>query len=151
MKQYILILLLSTVTLHSQAQSLMTIQTDTLHSSEFGTQRSFRIALPSDRSNATPYNVIYVLDADYVFDILASTAIYLQTYDYIPPTAVVAVDYATQGSRADIGFSLTNLELNETGDRFYRYLNDELIPHINATLPTSGFNTLIGHSYTATY
>lgn len=152
MKQCLIIvitLLISAIELKSQ--NLMMSYADTLHSITYEEERSFRIALPSSYGKELKFNVIYVLDADYLFDVVAANAIYLQTYDYIPPTAVVAVDYAIPGQRSDIGFNMTDLSLNQTGDNFYRYLNDEVIPHIGTIIPATGFNTLVGHSYTATY
>ena len=34
-------------------------------------------------------------------------------------------------------------------ETFYKILNDEIIPFVNANYPTSGFNVLIGHSNSA--
>ncbi len=103
--------------------------------------------MPSD----TKYNLVFVLDADYVFDVAAAAALYLQTFDYIPPTAVVAVDYFIPGRRSEVGFSPEHMKLNSSGEKFYRYLNDELLPAVCQKIPATGFNILVGHSYTATY
>lgn len=133
------------------AQTIMEIKKDTLYSEAYGQERPFRIAFPTDMPSDTEYNLLFVLDADYVFDIVASAAIYLQTFDYIPPTAVVAVDYSIPGLRDEVGFSMNTLGLNAAGIRFYNYLNDELLPYVSSNFNASGFNTLVGHSYTATY
>lgn len=133
------------------AQNFMETKQITINSDIYGTTRSFRLALPEGMPSDTKYNLIFVLDANYIFDIIASTALYLQTYDYIAPTAVVAVDYSTPGNRSDIGFSLGKITLNNTGEKFYDYINTEILSHIETLLPTTGFNTLIGHSYTASY
>ena len=97
------------------------------------------------------YNVVLVLDSDYTFDVIASTAVYLQTFDYIPPTAVIAVDYSTPGNRNDVGYDTYNNSLDSNGELFYNYVNSDLANEINRILPTSGFYTLAGHSYTASY
>ncbi len=133
------------------AQSNMEVRNETIYSEAFAQERSFRIAMPKNMQSDTKYNLLFVLDADYVFDVAAATAIYMQTFDYIPPTAVVAVDYAVPGRRAEIGFSPETMKLNASGEKFYRYLNDELLPTIYRKIPSSGFNTLVGHSHTATY
>ncbi len=133
------------------AQSIMEVKTDTIYSEAFNQVRSFRVALPKDMPSDTKYNILFVLDADYVFDVAAAAAIYLQTFDYIPPTAVVAVDYFIPGRRSEIGFSPESMKLNASGEKFYHYLNDELLPAVCQKIPATGFNALVGHSYTATY
>ena len=109
------------------------------------------MALPASTYQDVKYNLLFVLDADYTFDVIASTAIYLQTFDYIPPTAVVAVDYSSPGNRNDVGYNISDNSLDANGKLFYDYVNTELAEEISRIIPTSGFNTLIGHSYTASY
>lgn len=109
------------------------------------------MALPTSTYQNVKYNLLFVLDADYTFDVIASTAIYLQTFDYIPPTAVVAVDYSSPGNRNDVGYNISDNSLDANGKLFYDYVNTELAEEISRIIPTSGFNTLIGHSYTASY
>ncbi len=133
------------------AQSLMEVKSDTLYSEALSQVRSFRIAWSKDMPSDTKYNIVFVLDADYVFDVAAATAIYLQTFDYLPPTAVVAVDYSIPGLRSEIGFSTESMKLNSSGEKFYRYLNDELLPAVCQRIPATGFHILVGHSYTASY
>ncbi len=133
------------------AQNIMEIKNDTLHSATYGCMRHFRVAMPTGMPSDTKYNLLFVLDADYAFDVVAAAAIYLQTFDCIPPTAVIAVDYTKPGRRSDVGFSTEQMSLNASGAKFYNYLNDELLPAVCRKIPASGFNTLVGHSYTATY
>jgi len=133
------------------SQNIMKIEQHSFKSSIYHEKRSFRIALPVSADPNVKYNILFVLDADYTFDIIASTAIYLQTFDYIPPTAVVAIDYSTPGNRNDVGYDLSNNTLDSSGELFYKYINCDLAKEINKILPTSGFNSLVGHSYTASY
>lgn len=133
------------------SQNIMTVEEHSFKSSTYHDTRSFRVALPTSTTQNIKYNIILVLDADYIFDVIASTAIYLQTFDYIPPTAVVAIDYSSPGNRNDIGYDMQNNSLNSSGKLFYNYINTDLINEISKILPMSGFNTIIGHSYTASY
>ena len=133
------------------AQNIMKVEHHSFKSSTYHDTRSFRIALPTFAYPDTKYNVLLVLDADYMFDVIASSAIYLQTFDYIPPTAVVAVDYSSPGNRNDVGYDIISNSLNESGELFYKYINTDLENEIKRLIPTSGFNTLVGHSYTASY
>lgn len=133
------------------AQNIMKVEHHSFKSPTYHDTRSFRIALPTFAYPDTKYNVLLVLDADYMFDVIASCAIYLQTFDYIPPTAVVAVDYSSPGNRNDVGYDILNNSLNQSGELFYKYMNADLENEIKRLIPTSGFNTLVGHSYTASY
>ncbi len=58
------------------AQSNMEVRNETIYSEAFAQERSFRIAMPKNMQSDTKYNLLFVLDADYVFDVAAATAIY---------------------------------------------------------------------------
>ena len=133
------------------SQNIMKVEQHSFKSKIYNGTRSFRVALPTSTYQNVKYNLLFVLDADYTFDVIASTAIYLQTFDYIPPTAVVAVDYSSPGNRNDVGYNISDNSLDANGKLFYDYVNTELAEEISRIIPTSGFNTLIGHSYTASY
>ena len=133
------------------SQNIMKVEQHSFKSKIYNGTRSFRVALPTSTYQNVKYNLLFVLDADYTFDVIASTAIYLQTFDYIPPTAVVAVDYSSPGNRNDVGYNISDNSLDANGKLFYDYVNTELAEEISWIIPTSGFNTLIGHSYTASY
>lgn len=135
----------------AMSQNIMKVEQHSFKSKIYNATRSFRVALPASTYQNVKYNLLFVLDADYTFDVIASTAIYLQTFDYIPPTAVVAVDYSSPGNRNDVGYNISDNGLDANGKLFYDYVNTELAEEINRIIPTSGFNTLIGHSYTASY
>ena len=133
------------------SQNIMKVEQHSFKSKIYNATRSFRVALPASTYQDVKYNLLFVLDADYTFDVIASTAIYLQTFDHIPPTAVVAVDYSSPGNRNDVGYNISDNSLDANGKLFYDYVNTELAEEIIRIIPTSGFNTLIGHSYTASY
>ena len=135
----------------AMSQNIMKVEQHSFKSKIYNATRSFRVALPASTYQDVKYNLLFVLDADYTFDVIASTAIYLQTFDYIPPTAVVAVDYSSPGNRNDVGYNISDNSLDANGKLFYDYVNTELAEEISRIIPTSGFNTLIGHSYTASY
>lgn len=135
----------------AMSQNIMKVEQHSFKSKIYNATRSFRVTLPASTYQDVKYNLLFVLDADYTFDVIASTAIYLQTFDYIPPTAVVAVDYSSPGNRNDVGYNISDNSLDANGKLFYDYVNTELAEEISRIIPTSGFNTLIGHSYTASY
>lgn len=151
MKNILLYVLCSLICNTAISQNIMNVEQHSFKSTTYKETRSFRIAVPASAYPNVKYNILFVLDADYAFDLIASTAIYLQTFEYIPPTAVVAVDYSTPGNRNDVGYDLSNNSLDSSGELFYNYINTDLAREINRILPTSGFYTLVGHSYTASY
>ena len=151
MKKILLYALCSLICSTAISQNIMKVEQHSFKSTTYKETRSFRIAVPASAYPNVKYNILFVLDADYAFDLIASTAIYLQTFEYIPPTAVVAVDYSTPGNRNDVGYDLSNNSLDSSGKLFYNYINTDLAREINRILPTSGFYTLVGHSYTASY
>lgn len=151
MKKILLYVLCSLICNTAISQNIMNVEHHSFKSTTYKETRSFRIAVPASAYPNVKYNILFVLDADYAFDLIASTAIYLQTFEYIPPTAVVAVDYSTPGNRNDVGYDLSSNSLDSSGELFYNYINTDLAREINRILPTSGFYTLVGHSYTASY
>lgn len=142
-----ILLILISVACLAKAQSLMHV-TQLSNASGY---KDVRIALPVDCPSDAKYNTIYVLDADYMFDLAVAVTGYLQYNEMIPPTAVVAIDYTKPEKRIDLGFNINSLSLTKNGEQFYRYINDCLIPIVDKAFPTSGFRAIIGHSYTATY
>ena len=151
MKKILLYVLCSLICNTAISQNIMNVEQHSFKSTTYKETRSFRVALPASAYPNVKYNILFVLDADYTFDLIASTAIYLQTFEYIPPTAVVAIDYSTPGNRNDVGYDLSNNSLDSSGELFYNYINTDLAREISKILPTSGFYTLVGHSYTASY
>ena len=151
MNKILLYVLCSLICNTAISQNIMNVEHHSFKSTTYKETRSFRIAVPASAYPNVKYNILFVLDSDYAFDLIASTAIYLQTFEYIPPTAVVAIDYSTPGNRNDVGYDLSNNSLDSSGELFYNYINTDLAREISKILPTSGFNTLVGHSYTASY
>lgn len=100
------------------SQNIMKVEQHSFKSKIYNGTRSFRVALPTSTYQNVKYNLLFVLDADYTFDVIASTAIYLQTFDYIPPTAVVAVDYPSPGNRNDEDTIHPTTVLTQTGNFF---------------------------------
>ena len=151
MKKILLYVLCSLICNTAISQNIMNVEHHSFKSTTYKETRSFRIAVPASAYPNVKYNILFVLDADYAFDLIASTAIYLQTFEYIPPTAVVAVDYSNPVNLNDVGYDLSSNSLDSSGELFYNYINTDLAREINRILPTSGFYTLVGHSYTASY
>ena len=99
-------------------------------------------------SNANSYPVLYVLDGDIAFGMAASIARYLQIGENIPELIVVGIGYGSLNKSA-AKKRRRDYRPTETGgaENFLKFLNEELIPYIEANYRTnSGDRTINGYS-----
>jgi uncharacterized protein len=129
-----------------------TVEKHVLKSAELGEEREVWVGLPPGyASGRDRYQVLYVLDADGLFQPATAYAYYLPLGGSMPPVIVVGVRSkstadrtrnftppATEGSTARPG----------TGgaDRFLAFLTKELRPLVDRQYRTQPFATLAGHS-----
>jgi predicted alpha/beta superfamily hydrolase len=113
--------------------------------------RLIKIWTPKDYSKDKKYTVVYTLDAHSLFDITCSDVNYLSNKNVgaIPNTIVVGVFFKDKNE--DMGIVWEEGTLNKGGQAFQKMLNKELVSHIDENYPTTGFNTIIGHSKSSTY
>ncbi len=130
------------------AQSIDSFQ---LKSAFIKDSRLIKVWTPKDYSKDKKYTVVYTLDASLIFDITCSDVNYLSSKDVgaIPNTIVVGVFFKDRNE--DMGIMWEASTLNEKGQSFQKMLNEELVPYIDKNYPTTGFNTIIGHSNSSTY
>lgn len=166
MQRIALLLLLST-TLLSTAKS----QTDTcvfpfakhrISSSHLQQQRDFWVSLPLHYADTNTYGVIYVLDAEWRFDLVRNIEFDYSANQKIDKHIIVGIphiDWEYQRG-IDLSFSQSRMEYDGEavdstwynagnsggGMKFYQYLTEELMPAVEAMYATNGDNTLIGHS-----
>ena len=99
-------------------------------------------------SNANSYPVLYVLDGDIAFGMAASIARYLQIGENIPELIVVGIGYGSL-TKSAAKKRRRDYRPTETGgaENFLKFLNEELIPYIEANYRTnSGDRTINGYS-----
>lgn len=137
--------------------------THTLFSSTLGEERNYWVSLPLRYTDTIAYPVIYVLDAEWRFDLVKHIAFDLGMHNKIEPSIIVGiphVDYAHKRI-VDLTFgpSCTDYDgrpidstwynENNSGGAldFYRYLTTELIPNVEEQYATNDHRTLIGHSF----
>lgn len=122
---------------------------DSVYSRNLDDHRVINIYLPDDYSNEEKYPVIYVLDADWMFKPTAFEAEILMDFDVIPKSIVVGIFHKNRND--DLGIDWNSAAFTESGEKFFLFLTEELIPKIDTTYSTSGFNSLVGHSNSASY
>ena len=126
-------------------------------------EREVWLALPANYDPQMAYPVLYVLDAEWQFDIARSLTKELAWTDQVPPHIVVGIPHIDYRHRfMDLTFSGTefnskgekdataadafNPETTGGGMNFYRYLTEEVMEFVNAKHRTNGFDVLVGHS-----
>ena len=127
---------------------------DSLYSEVLQEQRSLWIKYPkyfypeSDKH----YPVVYILDGETQLRALDAVCNYYEGH-FLPDMILVGISNANNRMR-----DLTTSEMKmrygwpvneETGgaENFTKFLEAELIPYIDSLLPTTGYRTLIGHSF----
>lgn len=134
-------------------------------SQALGEEREYWVGLPYlyDSSNADGYRVIYVLDAEWRFELIRQIVYDLGANKLIQPSIVVGIPHIDWKKKrgVDLTFSQSRTEYdgdsvdstyynatNSGGAQHFRtYLLDELIPAINAQYNSNGHETFIGHSF----
>lgn len=97
------------------------------------------------------YPVVYVLDGEYYFSFTAEAAALLGQNQLAPNSIVIGV--TTNNRQRDFSPAVDSdsgqpQDLATAGgaDNFLKYLNEELIPAVNAKYRTEPFRVIIGHS-----
>ncbi len=149
---------------HSQTVTCLNeVFSHTISSDPLGEDREIWVSLPMNYKKGESYPVLYVLDAEWRFDLVRSMAYDLSGNRKIPRHIVVGIPHIDMENKRgiDLTFSQSRIEYdgeavdstwynasNSGGaERFYHFLSDELIPLINKHYATNGNNILVGHSY----
>jgi len=165
MKPYILLLLLIVSTLlvnqniHAQSSEPQSEQfenqiIDSIYSKVLGENRDFWVKFPDNYSpnSDEKYAVIYLLDG---FSLKSTLEAVYDNYwgHYLPHMILVGVSNRTNRTR-DLTTSQIQMRRGsamdgQTGgaENFTKFIEQELIPHIDSKYPTIAYRTLIGHSY----
>lgn len=141
-KKAITFILAGFLLLPAFSQSEQEVQTFTKHSEILNEERELKIYLPADYSPDQVYPVIYITDAAWGNFKVAKgylDALSDPQYRVIPPSILVGIVHKKRNEEM-------NVFGEESGQKFMKYLFDEVVPNIDATFSTSGFNTMIGHS-----
>ncbi len=147
MKQllYFLIALLSIQTINSQ------VKYEELNSNILGETRQVKIQLPRGYEGSDKkYPIIFVLDADYLFEIVAGNVDYYSYWEDIPESIVVGVNQL-ETRDADCLYSEQNSLPMETGSKFFEFVGIELMPYIEGKYRTENFRVAVGHGETANF
>lgn len=122
---------------------------DSIYSTNIEDYRTIKVFLPKDYSENQKYPIIYTLDGEWMFEPTVFESKLLMDFDVIPKSIIVGVFHKNRNE--DLGINWKTGDFEKSSLNFYKFLNHELIPKINETYSSSGFNALIGHSNSATF
>ncbi|NVJ87252.1 MAG: hypothetical protein HWE15_13150 [Algoriphagus sp.] len=143
MYKTILLVLITCLTLDSASAQLSSRTTElTISSKILGDERKLKIHLPKNYSEEKSYPVIYTTDGGFdnyeiaqgYIDILS-----IPSADVLPPSILVGIIHNDRSNELRAFGSYK-------GRQFIQHIEQELVPFIDSTYSTSGFNTMIGHS-----
>lgn len=141
---------------------LPVVEIHAIESKVLDQQRHYWVALPENYADSKTYPVVYVLDAEWRFDLVRAILTSKSSIRNLPEHIIVGIPHVSPDQRSrDLTFGVTRirpdgLEMDSVrnhagntggGMTFFHYLNRELIPRINETYAANGHNILIGHSY----
>lgn len=150
----IFLCLITLQTVHSQNEEITGYTTDSLHSEALNESKEFWVQLPEtyNPNSSEKYPVIYILDG---FSLKNNLETVYNNYwgHYLPHMILVGISNKSNRTRdlttSQIKMRRGNEFDQDTGgaENFTKFIESELIPHIDKTYPTTSYRTLIGHSY----
>lgn len=120
----------------------------TLHSKILNQDRPYWICLPASyhaKGNRQKYPTLYVLDAEWNFYWVSEMMQFMEESRQVPEFIVVGVPNINREHDLTPTHN-TNDVSSGGGPLFERFLNEELVPEINAKYQTVSFRILMGHS-----
>ncbi|WP_395373678.1 alpha/beta hydrolase-fold protein [Marinicella sp. W31] len=130
------------------------IYTSTINSDILGEERTLFISVPAKyEENTHHYPVVYVLDADFLFDITRSITQLRAARNYMPESIIVGLPNTwRQRFQGAANWKLPNGQkfFNPPGNpkTFLKFIKQELIPHIEQNYRTNTHRSVIGLSPT---
>ena len=150
------IFLVSVFINNAGAQSVQKLS-DSLYSEILEEQRNLQIVLPANYKPgaADKYDVIYVLDGEWNTEMVSQIHQYTTNWRFIPQNIIVGINntYINGVNQRDRDLTPThndNQPISGKATNFVAFIKKELIPYINKKYPTTGDNTLFGHSHGGT-
>ena len=142
---------------------LSNTQVHKIHSKSNNQDYKLYINIPSSyfsNQKEKRYSTVYLLDADYSFALTKQVAEHLMDRDRVQEFIIVGIAYDgplkyklnrtrdyTPSMVLDGGYGPGFQKHSGGADKFYQFLNDELIPYISKKFPVNNDRAIVGHSY----
>lgn len=136
----------------SLSMSVAQIIFEDFYSEKLNEDRKLKILLPKGYSDndKKAYPIVLVLDADYMFELVAGNTDYYSYWEEIPEVIVVGVNQS-ETRFEDVMYSEQNSLPIENGAKFFEFLGMEVIPYIQNKYKTEPFKVVVGHGETANF
>lgn len=121
---------------------------------ELNDERIVKIYVPDSykEDSTRVYPLAVVLDAEYLFDIYVANSKLFALKDKAPEQIVVGIYQNQKNERkTDCEISVANGLLTETSSKFYKFIKNELMNHIESKYRVSPFRTIVGNTLTANF
>lgn len=144
-KLYVIIFLFSFSEIISQ--SIKIGETFTITSEILKETREYYVYTPESYSSEEAYPIIYVLDGDEYFMMMASAVRYFANRGFMPKSIVVGID---NSDHRDRDLTPTSDNYSPTGggaEKFLSFLTEELMPSMASKYKIKPHSTLFGASY----
>tara|TARA_B100000809_G_scaffold232268_1_gene248015 strand:- start:1878 stop:3059 length:1182 start_codon:yes stop_codon:yes gene_type:complete len=127
-------------------QSFAQVTYEEFESRKLNSKRELKIKLPDnyDPDSDLKHPVIIVFDAEYLFDPVSGQVSYQTYFDEMPESIIVGVIQGKERFYDSYFDEVSGLPF-ESGDRFYKFIDQELIPYIDSKYNTSKFKVAVGH------
>lgn len=152
----------SQANLDGNQYSLPNTEIHFLNSKCNGVQYKLYISKPLDYSTDKQYPVLYLLDADYSFAIAKNIVDHLTERNHLDEIILVGIAYAgppnyrinrtrdytpINSEESAVSFQSIQKKYSGGGKGFLDFIENELIPYIDRSFPTTEFRAISGHSY----
>ncbi|WP_299337605.1 alpha/beta hydrolase-fold protein [uncultured Psychroserpens sp.] len=129
------------------AQISAQVTYEKFESRKLNSTRELKIKLPEnyDPESELKHPVIIVFDGEYLFEPVSGQVSFQTHFDEMPESIIVGVIQGEERFYDSYFDEVSGLPF-ESGDRFYKFVAQELIPHIDANYNTSKFKVAVGHN-----
>lgn len=127
--------------------------TETINSSELGTERTIKIYLPASYEEGTErqYPLTVVFDADYLFDVYVGNSVLFAQKEKAPEQIVVGVIQNGDRRYEDCSYDKESSRPTQEATNFFNFIKDELLTYMDDNYRISPFKTVVGNTITANF
>ena len=124
-------------------------KTEEIVSESLKETRLITVKLPAsyERDKDKKYPLLLVLDGDYLLDPFAGVLSYTSYWDDLPEVILVGISQPDREADCETGVE-TGLP-QEKGEKFFDFIGQEVVPHIEKNYRVSPFKIIAGHDVTA--
>ncbi|WP_194976388.1 alpha/beta hydrolase-fold protein [Aquiflexum lacus] len=138
----------------SNDNQIMIGHIDSLQSDILGETRKIWVHLPMNYQEGKKYPVLYLLDGDGHFHSVTGLIKQLSRTLVLPEMIVIAIPNTNRSrdlipTHADVDYRTGNKLQYDSGggSAFLDFIEEELIPYVDSTYPTTSYRTYVGHSF----